>query len=524
MEAPKLGQKIDAALVHATATGRVPLDEMSGSLGDGKELSAKVGRYIARAGPMKHTAFATLKPGALSTSHPGLALPAEYAKRTCSTSDWAEYDGTLSQAAEICASTVNFEGLTQRSHVPLAKQWVHGLDQELLQTISDLTYVYRILDDYSGPILPLHRWSMLRRPEGGAVGSYEEGPREGLRALSQRYARALWNEDLTSLRKTPLISEVPLYENSLASDGQWRILMVLGSRHGRLHNGHPNLLDEEGDAYMPELQGDLGTYNTVNGCVERQENAVLRGGFASEEAAAENVKALRMVWAFNQLKPQATTAAHRCAAAPPLSHVPAVSDGSRARVLSLQMHNQMALVKANIMPRYKMGSLETERVQQGFSVFKPSREGQHFRAKKELSLRRLLAYCGCLLRRFHIYECEKWVNKCKLAADGKVSCCSLTSPHIFLRHPSLSRHLRCTITLGALPCLQFLDRADFLRLWRKMVQESNADEEMAGMNKEVFDDTLPLRLEIRLTRAGLMEISGLVNRCAPPRFEHARDG
>jgi hypothetical protein len=343
MEAPKLGQKIDAALVHATATGRVPLDEMSGSLGDGKELSAKVGRYIARAGPMKHTAFATLKPGALSTSHPGLALPAEYAKRTCSTSDWAEYDGTLSQAAEICASTVNFEGLTQRSHVPLAKQWVHGLDQELLQTISDLTYVYRILDDYSGPILPLHRWSMLRRPEGGAVGSYEEGPREGLRALSQRYARALWNEDLTSLRKTPLISEVPLYENSLASDGQWRILMVLGSRHGRLHNGHPNLLDEEGDAYMPELQGDLGTYNTVNGCVERQENAVLRGGFASEEAAAENVKALRMVWAFNQLKPQATTAAHRCAAAPPLSHVPAVSDGSRARVLSLQMHNQMAL-------------------------------------------------------------------------------------------------------------------------------------------------------------------------------------
>ena len=42
MEAPKLGQKIDAALVHATATGRVPLDEMSGSLGDGKELSAKV--------------------------------------------------------------------------------------------------------------------------------------------------------------------------------------------------------------------------------------------------------------------------------------------------------------------------------------------------------------------------------------------------------------------------------------------------------------------------------------------------
>eukprot|EP00966_Prymnesium_polylepis_P045047 1044023-Prymnesium_polylepis.1 len=227
--------------------------------------------------------------------------------------------------------------------------------------------------------------------------------------------------------------------------------MVLGSRHGRLHNGRPNLLDEEGDAYMPELQGDLGTYNTVNGCVERQEDAVLRGGFASEEAAAENVKALRMVWAFDQLKPQATTAAHRCTVAPPLSDVPAASDVSRARILSLQMHNQMAIVKANIMPRYKMGSLETERVQQGFSVFKPSREGQHFRAKKELSLRRLLAYCGCLLRRFHIYEREKWVDKCKLAADGKVSCCSLTSAHIFLCHPSVSRHLRCTITLGALP-------------------------------------------------------------------------
>ena len=83
------------------------------------------------------------------------------------------------------------------------------------------------------------------------------------------------------------------------------------------------------------------------------------------------------------------------------------------------MHNQMAIMKANIMPRLKMGSLETERVQQGFTVFKTSQEGKHFRPKKELMRRRLLVYCATLLRRFHIYEREKWVDKCKLDADGK---------------------------------------------------------------------------------------------------------
>eukprot|EP00966_Prymnesium_polylepis_P286612 6620564-Prymnesium_polylepis.3 len=160
---------------------------MSGSLGDGNELSARVcqGGQVHRARRPNDVYGVRHAQAGCAVHEPSGLGAAGGVRQTHSTND-----GTLSQAAEICASTVNFEGLTQRSHVPLAKQWVHLLDQELLQTISDLTYVYRILDDYSGPILPLHRWSMLRRPEGGAVGSYEEGPREGLRALSQRYARA----------------------------------------------------------------------------------------------------------------------------------------------------------------------------------------------------------------------------------------------------------------------------------------------------------------------------------------------
>ena len=69
-----LGEKINASLVHATATGRQHLHPSTGTLGDGNELSTKVGRFIATDGPLVYVAFADLGSGALSTSHPGLAV------------------------------------------------------------------------------------------------------------------------------------------------------------------------------------------------------------------------------------------------------------------------------------------------------------------------------------------------------------------------------------------------------------------------------------------------------------------
>ena len=51
-----------------------------GTLGDDKMLRPRVGVHIATAGPLKNVAFAELKVSALSTSHSGLRLPAEYAR------------------------------------------------------------------------------------------------------------------------------------------------------------------------------------------------------------------------------------------------------------------------------------------------------------------------------------------------------------------------------------------------------------------------------------------------------------
>jgi hypothetical protein len=372
-------------------------------------------------------------------------LPATYAKQSCPISKWVQFDGTLNHAVEIAAQTLNFRGLTLRSHVPLDKQFEHCFEQELLQVLSDLTYVYHNIDDTSIGVLPLHVWSMLQRPEGGAVGSYEEGPRLGLKALSQRYAGACWADD-NVMRKLDLIIEEPLFENSLSHDGQWRCLMELAVRNQQLWRWY-NTEGEFGDLQRPFLQADIGTYNTARGCLEKQQDAVAKGGFPSEEAAATAIKGLRMASAFDPMR------AH--------------------------MHNQFALMKANMIPRWRMGSAETDRVQQGFSVMKPSKEGQNERDKKEVMLRRAITYLAVLQRRFHIYERDRWLLKVRTDAAGD------------------------------------LDRADYMRLFREMVEESNADEEAALMNKEVFDDTLPFRLEVRFTRTALMEGVDMTDRCAP---------
>lgn len=432
MAPPGLGQVIDAMLVHATATGCLVLDPATATLGDGKLLSAKVGGFVATKGPLAGVAFHELKKGALSTSHPGLALPAGLAKRTCATSRWEDFDGTLGHAVELLPNLVNFNGLTLRSHVPIDKQFDHCMDQELFQRLSDLDHVYGNLDDTSTAVLPLHVWSMLQRPEGGAIGQYEEGPAVGLRALSQRYMRACWLDDVSALRRHQLCVEAPLFEDSLSSDGQWRIILELASRNQQLHRGWYNQEGELGDVLRPFLQGDVGTYKTLVGCIRRQEDVVARGNFASAQEAEANIRALRMACAFD----------------------PVIA----------QMHNQFAILKGNMTPRVKMGSIETERQQQGFSVFKVSREGQGFRTKKELMLRRMLAYLAVLQRRFHIFERRLWLDKVKRLANGQ------------------------------------LDRADYRNRthFLKMVDESNVDEELAGMNKEVFDDTLPFNLEVRI--------------------------
>ena len=57
---------------------------------------------------------------------------------------------------------------------------------------------------------------------------------------SQRYARACWEDDLAALRKTHLCVAAPLFEDSLSSDGQWRIILELASRNQQLHRGWYN--------------------------------------------------------------------------------------------------------------------------------------------------------------------------------------------------------------------------------------------------------------------------------------------
>ena len=60
--------------MHATATGHQNLHPSAGTLGDGEELSIKVGHFIATDGPLAYVAFADLRSGALSTSHPDISV------------------------------------------------------------------------------------------------------------------------------------------------------------------------------------------------------------------------------------------------------------------------------------------------------------------------------------------------------------------------------------------------------------------------------------------------------------------
>ena len=59
-----------------------------------------------------------------------------------------------------------------------------------------------------------------------------------------------------------------------------------------------------GDSQYPLLQADLGTYNTLGGCITTQQKEVLAGGFASAEEAEANVTALRAAMVFDPMVAQ----------------------------------------------------------------------------------------------------------------------------------------------------------------------------------------------------------------------------
>ena len=113
----------------------------------------------------------------------------------------------------------------------------------------------------------MHVFSFLERPEGGAVGSWVEGPREGLRAHSRRFYPGAWTDDGSSLRVTSLRIGPPQPVNSLASDEQWGLALELGRATGQLSRGNYADCGEVGDALRPFLQGDLATYSALAGCL-----------------------------------------------------------------------------------------------------------------------------------------------------------------------------------------------------------------------------------------------------------------
>ena len=73
---------------------------------------------------------------------------------------------------------------------------------------------------------------------------------------------------------------------------------------------------------------------------ERQQDKVVRGNFQSSEQARGEITALRAAMVFD----------------------PVIA----------QMHNQFAILKANMMPRWRMGSIETERVMQVWCILSVS--------------------------------------------------------------------------------------------------------------------------------------------------------
>ena len=135
-----------------------------------------------------------------------------------------------------------------------------------------------------------------------------------------------------------------------------------------------------------------------------------------------------------------------------------------------QMHNQMKLMRGLLERRWKNGSVDVERLLQGFTKFKPSKEGQGWKEKKELLLRRALAYLAVLQLRFHVFEADTYLAH-SYGADGVT-----------------------------------IDRDRYLEQFRKMVEASNKDEELADMNHEIFDVVLPFLLEKCMTRHAITEV------------------
>ena len=449
ISAPGLGETVHANVSQWTATGSIPMDPEGGTLGDGRELSTAVGRHVATSGPLLGVAFPLLRANAESSSHPGLRLPAEFAGVTDATCRWGTSDGTIARLMHpttgLVSSLTNGEGLTMRTHVPVKEQLSHLLKNKVLQYVSNGVHLYGVLNDTSVAVLPLHVWSFLERAAGGAIGSFVEGPRDGVRAHSLKFYASAWTKDGARMRVATLRIETPEPVNSLAADEQWALAIALAQRTKQKWRPYPDC-GQLGDRQRPVLQGDLGTYSVLDGCQLREQKLVAAAAFRSNEEAEAHVRALMMVRALNdQLRPQ--------------------------------MHNQFSLLKGLLVRRFKMGSVDTERTMQGFTKFKPSSEGQSFRVKKEVQDRRAQSFINVEVRRFHIYEAQTGGDKVVRDADGELDRNDY--------HDRLLEMVRSSVTPDA---------------------AGRVDEERADMVREVFDVAVPFFTEVDMTRAAITEV------------------
>lgn len=391
MVAPGLGLTERVMLCSWTALGEWRLEPHGGRDAAGREYSRQVGCFLATSTAYEGVVVVRCRAGAAACTHPGLTLPNDATVLAA----FEPFDGTASHAAVLYPNAVNLtDAATMLTWTSQAKMLFNQFEEELLAVFDTLAFSYGALNDVSTPLLPRRLRRFACRPDGAPPGGFETGPAEGLVAFSKRIHHAQWNDQGTALRPARIHPTAPVAEDSLSRAGQSAVVIEEGFRHNQVFPGFFNRLPE-GDGHRVGHQADVGTERVTNGLLKTAREAVHAALLDESDAASVKFETVAAAKAKVQFLSMLCVPDHL--------HAP--------------MHNGMALVKAFLVPHWKVASLDQIKSLLGFSGIRPSKEGESYRLKRRLLRVFMLAYSKVLLRRFHTTPGS--LDRVKKLADGR---------------------------------------------------------------------------------------------------------
>ena len=324
-----------------------------------------------------HTPSDSMKPraGRWASWPPDVRLPDD--QQLVDAADFRWYGSSRHRLLAVLPSVVNLgPTLSPTTHVPEDQLLAHALRGELFQQIwRALLRPDGALDDVS-TTLPPYEPTTFRAPDAtvphapwtrrSVVNPSVSGWRARQQATNPTsFCRDVVTGAFAGLRRAVFQIHAPEAEDEMSASGMVSMQIKTAMRHGVKwpFDG------AAGDGPRPGLSTDVGSQEQREANTEKLGSAVEAGAFETERKARSTVEVLGLAMAHDEV--------------------------------GAQMHLEMALIAHILKQNWKAASLSDLRERLRRTDFRPDKEAQAYRKKRELLDEAMMAYLTTQLRRFH---------------------------------------------------------------------------------------------------------------------------